>query len=625
MRGIQLRLRAFRLDKLHKAWGFFSPYVLANWRPMVAALSCGIGAVAMKLLRPWPIKIVFDGILMPNPDGAAQAWLIQLRQLPTDLLLGGTCLALLLISVFWGLLSYGQTYLTARAGHAVVYGLRYRVHAHLQRLSLRYHQSQRKGDLVMRLTGDINQLRDLLVDSLVMGVSALLMLVTMLTVLVVMDWRLSWVVLGLLPFLALANFKFSSRIRTAARSQRRKESRIAAIVDEMLQGIRVIQAFGKERVQDRKFKLSNRRSLKAGLKMTRLQASMSRVIEVVMAAGTAAVFWYGVHRVQSGALTAGDLLVFVSYVHSSFRPIRRLTRVSSRIAKALVCAERISELLRQEPEVRDQPGAKRAKRIRGGFDFHRVSFKYSGSRAIDQVTFRIDPGDFIGIAGPSGSGKSTLLALMLRLFDPVGGKIRLDGRDLKRFKIESLRDQMSVVLQEPFLFRGTVRDNIAFRRSQIDELEIVRAAQQADALEFIRQLPHGFDANIAEAGASLSTGQRQRITIARAYLRQAPILLLDEPTTGLDAAAEEQVLTALKGLMADRTTVMVAHKLTTIREADRILVLENGTLTEQGSHQELLAANGWYARTWRTQLQPTGGPHVLPFEAEAAAPLGGEA
>ncbi len=620
---VQVRLKAFRLDKLGKAWSFFLPYVVESWKPMGAALVCGLGAVVMQLLRPWPIKIVFDGILITQPNGAVQPWLAEARQLPTGLLLGGTCVALLLISVLWGLLSYGQTYLTARAGHSVVYALRYRVHAHLQRLSLRFHQQQRKGDLVMRMTGDINLLRDLLVDALVMGASAALMLVTMVTVLVVMDWRLSLVVLGLLPMLAMTNFKFSSRIRTAARRQRKNEGRIAAVVDEMLQGIRVIQAFGKEGAQDKRFRGSNRRGLKAGMKTLRLQASMSRVIEILLAAGTAAVFWYGVHRVQAGHLTAGDLLVFVSYVHSSFRPIRRLSRVSTRVAKALACAERISDLLGQEPEVLDQPNAKRAKRIRGAIDFRRVSFKYSGRRALNRVTFSIQAGSFVGLVGPSGAGKSTLLALMIRLFEPARGKIRLDRRELTCYKIESLRDQFSIVLQEPFLFGGTVRDNIAFRRDEVTDLEIVRAAQQADALEFIRELPEGFDTNIAEAGASLSAGQRQRITIARAYLRQAPILLLDEPTTGLDAGAEEKVLTALRRLMAGRTTVMVAHKLATVHDADQILVLDRGRLIEQGRHDELLAANGWYARTWQAQLEPAQ-PQVLTFEAPSPVTVGAE-
>ncbi len=594
---VELRPLGLRPRRLLKLWLYFLPLVREHWRWLAGAVGCSLGAVAMQLLRPWPLKLVFDRLLIPVDGGAG-----PFAALSGDRLLAGLCVALLGIALLWGLFSYGQHYLTARAGQALVYGLRDRAHAHLMRLSLGFHQRRRKGDLLMRLTGDINLLRDMMVDALVQGVASVLLLATMLGVLLWMDWRLALVVLALLPALAAATFRFSGRIREAAQKQRKHEGRIATAVSETLHGVRLIQAFGGERFRDKQFRRGNRRSLRAGLRTTRLEAAMARTIELLLAAGTAAVFWYGVRRVQTGALTAGDLLVFVSYAQSSFKPLRRLARVSSRAAKAMVCAGRVRELLRQPPDVSEPAAPKRLRRCRGELELRRVRFSYPGKgRVLRGVDLVVEPGGMLGIVGPSGAGKSTLLALVLRLFDPDRGRIRLDGRDLRRYAIESLRRQMAVVLQEPFLFGDTVRENLAFGRPGASEIELVRAARQADAYGFISRLPEGLDSSLAEAGASLSAGQRQRLAIARAFLRASPVLLLDEPTTGLDAAAEANVQAALERLRRGRTTLMVAHKLSAVQAADQLVVLDRGRVIECGSHAELVAAGGWYARTWEAQ------------------------
>ena len=615
---VDLRVLGVRGRRLAKLWRYFLPQVGPHWRLLGGAIACGLGAVGMQLLRPWPLKLVFDRILLPTDGGDLASRL--LAGLSTDALLAVLCAGLLGIALLWGLLSYGQVFLTARAGQGLVFGLRERAHAHLQRLSLNFHQRRRKGDLLMRLTGDINVLRDMMVDALVQGVTSLLLLAAMLAVLLAMDWRLALVVLALLPPLAATTFRFSGRIRAAARRQRRQEGRIASAISETLHGLRLIQSFSAERFRDKRFQRGNRRSLRAGLRTTRLEASMSRLIELLLAAGTAAVFWYGVRRVQAGALSAGDLLVFVSYAQSSFKPLRRLARVSSRTAKAVVCAGRVRELLREPAEVRDRPGAKRLRRCRGAIRFERVRFAYrEGRRVLNRVDLTVEPGSFVGIVGPSGAGKSTLLALILRLFDPQRGRVRLDGKDLRRYRLDSLRSQMAVVMQEPFLFGDTVRDNIGFGRPQASEIEILRAARQAEAYEFIARLPEGLDTPIAEAGASLSAGQRQRLAIARAFLRQAPILLLDEPATGLDAAAEGKVLATLDRLRADRTTLMVSHKLSVVSAADQILVVRRGRVEERGSHAGLLAAGGWYARTWLAQEAAHQSGSELDEPAAAAA------
>jgi ABC-type multidrug transport system fused ATPase/permease subunit len=599
---IRPREKTLRWKRLKGAVRLFVPYLRENWRTMGLALSCGIGATLTQLLKPWPIKILFDGVLLPPSRDLAPGWLQRLQHVPIGTIVALTCGGLLLVSILWGLFSYGQTYLTARAGQAVVFSLRRRVYAHLQHLSLTFHQKRQRGDLLMRLTGDINVLRDMLVDALLRGTSALLLLTTMTLVLFLMDWRLSLVVLGLLPLLALTTLRFSVRIREAARRQRKNEGRVAALVQETLSGISFIQASGSQKYLQKQFDRSNRQSHKAGLRTTRLEASQSRVVEVLLAAGTAAVLWYGVHRVISGAVTPGDLLVFISYVHSAFRPMRHLARTTTRLSKAVVCAERVTELLRTVPEVRDLPGAKSARRVEGRIEFRNVAFHYEEKRrALRGIDFEIEPGKVLGIVGPSGAGKSTVMALLLRLYEPDSGKILVDGRELRRFRIQSMRERIAVVLQESILFGSTVSENIAFGKRDATDEEIERAARLANAHEFIRRLPEGYETAVAEAGASLSGGQRQRLAIARAFLRDAPILLLDEPTFGIDPASEATIVEALSDLMRGRTTIMIAHRLATIRDADRILVLDRGKVIESGSHEELVAANGWYAEAWTLQ------------------------
>lgn len=591
---VRLRYGGLRLRRIARAASFFRRHLRRNAGPLSACIGLSLGAVLMQLLRPWPIKILFDAVLIPQ-EAPAGSWMRDLQALPVEQLVAGACAGLLGVSVLWGLFSYAQALLTARTGQSLVYSLRARAYAHLQRLSLNFHRQRQRGDLIMRLTGDINSLRDLLVDSVVLSISSAAMLVVMIAILLAMDWRLTLAVLMVVPVAALTAFRFSFEIRDAARKQRKREGRIAAMVSEMLGGIEVIQAFGNEDLQEERFRRSNRQSLKAGLRATRLEASMARVIEILLAAGTAVVLGYGVFRVRDGALTPGDLLVFTSYAQSAFRPLRRLARLSARVAKAVVCGERVMEFLKTEPEVVDAPDAKRVRDPKGGFELRRVSLRYPGGRtALRDVSLQVEPGSFVGVVGPSGAGKSSLVGLLLRLYDPSHGKILLDGRDLRRVRLQSLREQIGVVLQDPLLFGGSLRDNIAFGLPNAPDEAIERAARLANAYEFIEALPNGFETQVAEAGTSLSGGQRQRVCIARAFLRDSPILLLDEPSFGLDAEAEREVLEALDRLRAVRTAIVVAHRLSTLRKADRIFVLEDGALTASGTHAELLRRNAWF-------------------------------
>ena len=623
---IKPRFPALNGKKLARLAKLFRSHFKDSRRLMALALLCGLGATAMRLLKPWPLKLLFDGVLIPNEAVRGQPLFASLLAQGVGVVVAVVCLGLLAISLLWGLLASRQTFLTAQAGQRVVYGLRRRAYAQLQRLSLGFHHRRRKGDLVMRLTGDINLLRDMLVDSLLLALAEGMMLVAMVAVMLAMDWQLGLLALAVLPFMALTTMSFSVRIRDAARRQRKKEGRVAAMVHEMLASVHLIQAYGRESHQDTRFRSGNRGSLKAGLRTTRLEATMTRAVELLLAAGTAGVLWFGVHRVLRGHLTAGDLLVFVSYLHGTYRPMRKLARVATRLSKAVVCAERVTEILKASPEVTDPPFGKVARRLRGAIAFERVSFGYGeGRRALRRASFQVGAGEFVGIVGPSGAGKSTLLALLLRLYDPSSGKVRIDGTNLRRFRLESIRDQMSVVLQEPILFGATVRENIAFGCPDASEERIERSARRANALGFIKKLPEGFDTPIAEAGASLSLGQRQRLAIARAFLRDAPLLLLDEPTNGLDATSEREVLRALRRLMRGRTTLMVAHKLSAVRDADNILVVKDGAILERGPHDELIAAGGWYADNSRLRQQRWGKPKRLePAPAARRVVAGGE-
>lgn len=601
--GFKPRHRELRWSRVRRALGLFRRPLRENAATMSAALLLGIGAALMELARPWPIKAIFDGLLIP-PAGDAPAWLTAFRDLPTATAVGVACGAVLLIAILWGLLSYGQTYLTARAGQALVFSLRRRTFTHLQSLSLAYHQRQQRGDMLMRLMGDINMLRDMLVSSMLRGVSALLLLILMTIVLLLIDWRLSLIVLAILPVLALTTFRFSVKVRNAARRQRQSEGRVGALAQEALSGISYLQASGTQQHVDDRFAKSNRSSHRAGLRTTRLEAAQARIVEVLLACGTVAVLWYGVHRVIHGHITPGDLLIFMAYVQSALRPMRHLARTMTRFSKSVVCAERLIEVLEAVPAVRDAPDAKSIRNIEGRISFRNVTFSYGeAAPAVRRVSFEVGSGETVALVGPSGAGKSTLLALLLRLYEPASGRITIDGRNIQRYRVQSLREHISVVLQGTVLFGATVRDNIGWGRPDATAEQIEHAARMAGADSFIRALPDGYDTLVAEAGASLSGGQRQRLAIARAFLRDAPILVLDEPTFGLDAQAEAQVSDALERLSQGRTTFLVAHRLQLVMGATRILVLQKGKVAAQGTHAELLAMDGWYAAAWRSQAQ----------------------
>jgi ATP-binding cassette subfamily B protein/subfamily B ATP-binding cassette protein MsbA len=598
-----LQVRWARLGKVARE---LSPFLHPVRRLLLLAILCSTGNVLMTIARPWPIKMVLDYALLP---AGRVKWVFPYHLLKGYGAMGVASIAcglLIAITLLWGLFAYNQRFLIAAAGQRVTYDLRRRLFDHLQRQSLSFHRRQRVGDLLLRATGDTNMLREMLVDAVLIVFTEFFVLLAMLAVMTYMDWQLTMVSLAILPLLGLAVFQISGRLRTAVRSQRKREGRVASIFGEMLQSIAVIQVFGREAHEQERFGGSNRRSLREGLRTVRLEANLERISEVMIAVGTGAVLWFGVGRVLDGALTPGDLVVFTSYLAAMYRPLRRIARVTGRLSKATVCAERVFSILRLDDRVKVRRDAVAAPRFRGRVTFKNVSFSYhSGQLVLRDVSFTITPRQTVAVVGPNGSGKSTLCALIPRLFDPANGSITIDGQKLSHFTLESLREQIGVVLQHPLLFAGSVRENVAYGKPDATDEEIVAAAAAVAADEFVRSLRDGYDTKIGERGDTLSGGQRQKLALARAIIKAPSILVLDEPTASLDAASAAQVNHSLCELSRNRTTLWVSHRLRDLQHADLILVLEDGHIAQRGTHDALMRQGGWYRDTYRLQaLEP---------------------
>ncbi len=559
---------------------------------------------ALTVLRPWPLKVVIDLALSQRHSRVPflGGWLEAVRPAPMSIVYGA-CVATLMIALSTGVLTYGYTRTLGDIGQRFVFALRRDLFAHLQRLSLRFHDRQRTGDLITRLTSDIQALREVVSNGSILLVSNGCLLVGMVAMMVWLNWQFALAALSVAPLLFWTVFRYTSRIKAAARDARASDGLLASVAQETLASIRIVQGLAQEDQQSERFQVQNAGSLRAYLEGIRYQARVAPQVDFLAALGLAVVMWYGATRVLAGVLTTGDVVVFFAYVTNLYSPMKALSRLSSSFARAGVAAERIGEVLRVHSEVAEPPHARAAPRFEGRIEFRDVSFEYApGQRVLSQVNLRIEPGTTVAIVGASGAGKSTLVSLVPRLYDPAAGAVCIDGEDVRQFTVQSLRDQISLVLQDSLLFSGTIRENIAFGRPDADDLEIRRAARTANAEEFILQLPEGYDTLVAERGSTLSGGQKQRIAIARAVLRDAPILILDEPTSGLDFASERTVMAALQAAAAGRTTLTIAHRLQTVRFADRIIVLERGRVVEEGAHADLLRRRGVYAAL--RELQP---------------------
>ena len=545
-----------------------------------------LGALAMlvvaltEIIGPWPMKVVFDGLLIPQaqPDAVMERMLAWFGA--GNGLLAVAALTILAVAVIGGAMAYVQATLIAAVGQKVVADIRLDLYRHVQRLSHSFHDTASSADIISRLTGDVRMMRDLLIDAAVFFAARTVVMVGTVAIMLVMDWRLTLAALTVLPGLVWVTQAYGERIKDAARRQRRKEGKIAMVMTEGISAISVVKGFAREAYEEERFSRQNTSSAEAGVQSTRMAAQMDRLVQVMLAVGTCIVMWYGVMRVRGGAVSPGDLLVFTAYLSTLYKPIRKMSAMTARIGKATASGERLLEILDIEPDVTDPPGATEEHIVLGRVTLEGVTFSYpGGTPVLENATLHLRPGETVALVGPSGAGKSSVAKLMMRFYDPQEGRVTVDGHDLRDFTINSLRDQIAVVLQEAVLFATSLRDNIAYGRLDATEEQILAASVAAGADTFIRRLPDGYDTMVGERGETLSGGQRQRIAIARALLRDAPILILDEPLTGLDAKTARDLIGALKIVANGRTTLLVAHDALSLTLADRVVQLQDRGFT----------------------------------------------
>jgi subfamily B ATP-binding cassette protein MsbA len=576
-----------------------------HWKALSIALVAVIGQGLADILEPWPVKIVIDHVIgskeMPG-------WLTGMidATLGRDkiAILNFTALAVVTIAVVGAISSYTEKYLTTSVGQWVTHDLRRTLYQHIQRLSLAYHDQKRTGDLISRVTSDIDAIQGFVTSALLGIFINLLTLVGMIGVMLYLDWQFTLIALSIAPLLFIVVYSFTHRIKKASREVRKKESEVVSIVEEVFSSMRVVKAFAREDYEQSRFEQESLESVEAALRARSLKAKLSPLVEIIVAAGTCLVLWYGTRLVLAGTLTAGALILFLLYLGKLYKPMRELSKMTDTLSKAAVGFERIREVLETERQVRDLPHARPAPRFKGQIEFEHVAFGYTEDRLIlKDVNFTIEPGQIAAFVGPTGAGKTTIISLIPRFYDPLSGRVKIDGTNVRNFKQYSLRQQISFVLQETLLFRAPIWQNIAYGKPEATRDEIIRAAELANAQEFIEKLPEGYDTMVGERGVTLSGGQRQRIAIARAIIRHSPILILDEPTSGLDAASEELVFSALGRLMAEKTSIVIAHRLATIRRADVIFVVKDGIVVEQGTHQQLLARGGLYSELYEIQFR----------------------
>ena len=575
-----------------------------HWLTLSFAFLAAAGETLADVLQPWPIKVVLDNVVQHKPlSGGVQGRVVSLiaGHGPQATLIAAVA-AVVIIAIIGAIGSYWEKYLTTSVSQWVGHDLRRQLYQQLQRLSLAEHSEAHKGDLLSRMTSDISAIQDFINSALLGIVVNVLTLAGMIGVMLYWSWRFTLLALAVAPALFIVVYVYTPRIKKASRAVKKKEGELMSDVSEILSSIHVVQAFARENYEDRRFEWESRQQVEAGLAARSTKAKLTPIVEVIVAVGTALVLGYGATLAVSGQISPGILVAFVLYLGKMYKPMRDLSKMSDTVTKASVGYERVQEVLRFESSIRDRPGALDAPRFKGLIEFDHVSFSYTAdSSALSDVSVRIEPGQVAALVGPSGAGKTTIASLVPRFYDPVSGAVRIDGVDVREYTLKSLRDQISFVLQDTLLFRATIWENIAYGRPDADPEDTVRAATLANAHDFITAMPQGYATMVGDRGMSLSGGQRQRIAIARAIVRNIPILILDEPTAALDAASEQAVIEALDRLMEGRTTIVIAHNLNAVRHADVIFVVKGSGIVEHGTHDSLLAKGGVYAELYGIQ------------------------
>jgi ATP-binding cassette, subfamily B, bacterial len=589
--------------------------VLRYYRPFlpqtIVGLLLSILGIGLSLLKPWPFKWIVDDVIgylsheQLGPPPHIVVVLLRFSQNPaaqTALL----CLALVVIQFLWGVCNWITNYLLVKIGLQALLKLRTDLYSYLQSLSLKYHDVRRSSDSSFRVAYDSQSIQTIFNKGFTGIFGSVITLIGAFAVMVRLDWQLTLLSLAIVPFIIVAIYFFANRIRRESTFIQEHESAVLTQAQEGLSSIRMVHAFGREEFEVLQFHERAQQSLQANLRLTLTNVNSALVISTLMVIGTAAMYYVGALHVLNGTLTLGTLLVFTAYLLMLYQPIESLTYTTWAMEGATAGARRCFEVLDRQDDVVDSANAIEIKSAKGAIGFNRVSFGYAQDRPVlHDVDLVIEPNQMIAIVGGTGAGKSTLLSLVPRFYDPTSGLVKLDGRDLREIKKKSLRAQIGIVLQDTLLFSTTVRENIAYGRPDATEDEIIDAAKRAQADEFIRQMPNGYASTVGERGQQLSVGQRQRIGIARAFLKNAPVLLLDEPTSALDPATEAAIMDTIKELMRGRTTLIATHRLATIHDVDRIVVIERGRIVEQGRGSELLARGGVYAKLFTSGKFPT--------------------
>ncbi len=571
---------------------YYEPF----WGQTMLGLFLSLCGIALNLLKPWPFKIIVDDFLRAAPAarGDWRTWVPLL------------CLALVVIQFAWGIINWITNYLFVKIGLQALLKLRTDLYAYLQSLSLKYHDARRSTDSSFRVAYDSQSFQTIYNKGFTNIFASVVTLLGTFVVMVRLDWRLTLLSLAIVPLIVGAIYFFAHRIRRESTSIQEQESAVLAQAQEGLSSIRMVHAFGREDFEVRQFHQQARQSLQANLRLTLTNVNSALVISTLMVIGTAAMYYVGTLHVLAGTLSLGSLLVFSAYLLMLYQPLESLTYTTWAMEGATAGAKRCFEVLDRQDDVIDLPEAIPIAETNGALQFENVSFRYAPDRLVlHDLDLDISPNQIVGLVGGTGAGKSTLMSLVPRFYDPTSGSIALDGRNLRKITKKSLRAQISLVLQDTLLFSTTVRENIAYGRPNATDEEIIQAARRAQADDFIRQLPNGYASLVGERGGHLSVGQRQRIGIARAFLKNAPILLLDEPTSALDPATESAIMETIKELMRGRTTLIATHRLATIHGLDQIIVLEHGRIAEKGRGPDLIARGGIYAKLYSSGKFPT--------------------
>ena len=589
--------------------------VLEYYRSFAAGTLIGVvfslASIGLNLLKPWPFKVIVDYILpgrladfhppsiFRSTFHIADAALPQSDQLTSIALIARLCLALVLIQVLWGLCNFASNYVFVKIGLQALLKLRTDLYSHLQRLSLKFHDTRRSSDSSFRVAYDSQAIQTIYNKGFTGIFGSVITLIGTFAIMIRLDWQLTLVSLAIIPLLIVTIYFFAKRIRRESTWIQEQESAVLAQAQEGLSSIRMVHAFGREEFEVSQFHQQARGSLQANLRLTLTNVKSALIISTLMVIGTAAMYYLGTLHVLAGTLSLGSLLVFSAYLLMLYQPLESLTYTAWAMEGATAGARRCFEVLDRQDDVLDLPSSIAIEKTDGAISFQSVCFGYdTGREVLQDISLEIAPNQIIALVGSTGAGKSTLLSLVPRFYDPTSGRLTLDGRDLRQITKKSLRSQIAIVLQDTLLFSTSVRENIAYGRADATDGEIREAARRAQADQFISQLPHGYESLVGERGSHLSVGQRQRIGIARAFLKNAPILLLDEPTSALDPATEAAIMETIKELMHDRTTLIATHRIATIHTVDQIVVLDRGRIAEQGRGPDLVTRGGVYAKLY---------------------------